>query len=44
MDARTLQLTGSTTLLPRMQRAAEMYMDLQAGRIVINGGCGTARG
>ena len=27
-----------------MQRAAEMYMDLHAGRIVIDGGCGTARG
>lgn len=43
-----LQLTGSTTLLPRMQRAAESYLRLQmfsdTGRIVINGGCGTARG
>ena len=40
----TLQLTGSTTLLPRMQRAAEAYMDTHPERIVINGGCGTARG
>jgi phosphate transport system substrate-binding protein len=43
-----LQLSGSTTLLPRMQRAAESYMRVQmfsdAARIVINGGCGTARG
>ena len=43
-----LQLTGSTTLLPRMQRAAESYMRMRmyphAARIVINGGCGTARG
>jgi phosphate transport system substrate-binding protein len=41
---RALQLTGSTTLLPRMQRAAETWMDTQVGRVVINGGCGTARG
>jgi phosphate transport system substrate-binding protein len=40
----TLQLTGSTTLLPRMQRAAEAYMDTHPDRIVINGGCGTTRG
>ena len=39
-----LQLTGSTTLLPRMQRVAEAYMDTHAVRIVVNGGCGTARG
>jgi phosphate transport system substrate-binding protein len=42
--AATLQLTGSTTLLPRMQRAAEAYMGLHPARIVINGGCGTTRG
>ena len=39
-----LQLTGSTTLLPRMQRIAEAYMETHAVRIVVNGGCGTARG
>lgn len=39
-----IQLTGSTTLLPSMQRAAEAYMARHASRIVINGGCGTARG
>lgn len=43
-DARALQLTGSTTLLPHMQRAAEAYMDARPARIVVNGGCGTARG
>jgi len=42
--ARALQLTGSTTMLPRMQRVAELYMQRQLGRIVINGGCGSARG
>lgn len=40
----TLQLTGSTTLLARMQQAAEIYMGGHAARIVVNGGCGTARG
>lgn len=40
----TLQLTGSTTLQPRMQRIAEAYMETHAVRIVVNGGCGTARG
>jgi phosphate transport system substrate-binding protein len=39
-----LQLTGSTTLLPHMQRIAEAYMDTHAVRVVINDGCGTARG
>lgn len=31
-------------MLPRMQRAAEAFMDTHAVRVVINGGCGTARG
>lgn len=43
-----LQLTGSTTLLARMQRVAEAYMEPAAGpagaRVVIDGGVGTARG
>lgn len=43
-DAPALQLTGSTTLLPRMQRIAEAYMATHALRLVINGGCGTMRG
>ncbi|MCS0580470.1 substrate-binding domain-containing protein [Massilia pinisoli] len=39
-----LQLTGSTTLLPRMQRIAEAYMETHPVRVVVNDGCGTARG
>lgn len=39
-----LQLTGSTTLLPRMRRVAEAFMETHAIRVVINDGCGTARG
>jgi phosphate transport system substrate-binding protein len=42
--ARALQLTGTTTLLPRMQRVAEAYMETHAVRVVIDDGCGTARG
>lgn len=44
LSRRALQLTGSTTLLPRMQRASEAFMAAHPARIVINGGCGTARG
>ena len=39
-----LQLTGSATLLPHMQRIAEAYMASHRERIVINGGCGSMRG
>lgn len=39
-----LQLTGSTTLLPHMQRVAEAYMRGQPASVVVNGGCGTMRG
>jgi phosphate transport system substrate-binding protein len=42
--AGALQLTGSTTLQPRMQRVAEAYMAAYDVRVVVNGGCGTARG
>ncbi|MYM28285.1 hypothetical protein GTP58_08110 [Duganella sp. CY15W] len=42
--AAALQLTGSTTLQPYMQLAAEAYMQLHDVRVVINGGCGSARG
>jgi phosphate transport system substrate-binding protein len=44
LRAPALQLTGSTTLQPRMQRVAESYMGAHQARIVVNGGCGTARG
>lgn len=39
-----LLLTGSTTLLARMQRAAEAHMAAHGGRIVVDGGVGTTRG
>lgn len=42
--APALQLSGSTTLLASIQRAAEAYMRTHAARIVVNGGVGTARG
>jgi phosphate transport system substrate-binding protein len=44
MAPTALQLTGSTTMQPRMQRVAESYMGAHDARIVVNGGCGTARG
>lgn len=42
--APALQLTGSTTMLAGIQRAAEAYMRTRPARIVVNGGVGTARG
>lgn len=39
-----LQLTGSSTMLAGIQRAAEAYMRTRPARIAVNGGVGTARG
>lgn len=44
LRVRALQLTGSTTMLPRMQGVAEAFMETHAARVVINDGCGTGRG